>query len=53
MLSDNRESSRKQRDFFELPMGAPLIAPEALKLELRPEMAEGLAHFKHRWPSFL
>jgi hypothetical protein len=50
LLSDLiEESSKKQREFFELPRNTPLIAPEALKLELQPEMAEGLAHFNIEW----
>ena len=43
------ERASKLREFFELEVDAELIAPEALKLELRPEAAEGLGHFNIEW----
>jgi hypothetical protein len=43
------ESSKKQRDFFGFPVNAELIAPEAARPELRPEMLEGLSHFNIEW----
>jgi hypothetical protein len=43
------ESSKRLRDFFELAGGVELIAPEALKPELQPEMIEGLEHFNIEW----
>jgi hypothetical protein len=43
------ERSRKLREFFELVAEAELIAPQASKFELRPEVAEGLRHFNIEW----
>ncbi len=43
------ERVRKLRDFFELEGDAQLIAPESLKLDLRPEVAEGMSHFNIEW----
>ena len=43
------ESAKRQRDFFTLGPDVELIAPEALKFELPPEMAEGLSHFNIEW----
>jgi hypothetical protein len=43
------ESLKKQRDFFGLEEDAPLTANEDVKLELRPEMIEGLRRFNIEW----
>jgi hypothetical protein len=43
------ESSKRLRDFFELRPDTELIAPEAPKPEIQPEMSEGLKHFNIEW----
>jgi hypothetical protein len=43
------ERTKRLRAFFELGADAELISPEASKLELRPEMLEGLGHFNIEW----
>ncbi len=43
------ESAKRLRDFFELGRDVELIAPEALKPALQPEMIEGLEHFNIEW----
>ena len=50
MMSDLiEESSKRLRDFFGLGRDVELIAPEAAKPELRPEMTERLCHFNIEW----
>jgi hypothetical protein len=44
-----KERSRKLSDFFELGADVELLAPEASKIELSPEVAEGLNHFNIEW----
>ena len=43
------ERTRKLRAFFELGADVELVAAEAAKFELRPEVAEGLGHFNIEW----
>jgi hypothetical protein len=43
------ESSKRLRDFFELGRDTELIAPEASKPEIQPEMCEGLKRFNIEW----
>ncbi|MGB8510697.1 MAG: hypothetical protein WCD76_20165 [Pyrinomonadaceae bacterium] len=43
------ERTAKLRDFFRLEVGAELTSVEAAEFELRPEVAEGLAHFNIEW----
>ena len=43
------ERAKRLRAFFELRAEVELISPEASKLELRPEMVEGLGHFNIEW----
>ena len=43
------ERGQRLRDFFKLRADTELIAPDAAKLELPPEMTEGLGHFNIEW----
>ncbi|HYP53618.1 MAG TPA: hypothetical protein VEQ42_08760 [Pyrinomonadaceae bacterium] len=43
------ERARRLREFFGLGAGAELFAPEAAELELTPEAADGLRHFRIEW----
>lgn len=43
------ESSQRLRDFFELGANVELLAPEALRPELQPQMIEGLERFNIEW----
>ena len=49
MTNPLEEKSKRLREFFGLSANAELLAPEAAKFELRPEVAEGLEHFHVEW----
>ncbi len=49
MVDRLEEKARKLREFFEVEPSADLVAPDAAKLDMRPEVAEGLGHFNIEW----
>ena len=49
MTEWTRERAKKLRAFFELGEDAELIADDTAKIDLQPEMAEGLSHFNIEW----
>ena len=49
MINGLKERAEKLREFFALEAQAELVAPERMKLDIQPEVAEGLNHFNIEW----